>query len=38
MHSDSAVVSITLRPRSIAWRCVISGMNRASGTFSGSAS
>ena len=38
MHSDSAVVSMTLRPRSIACRWVISGMKRASGTFSGSAS
>jgi len=29
MHSDSAVVSMTLRPRSIASRWVSSGMNAA---------
>ena len=38
MHSDSAVESITRSPRSIAWRCVISGRNLASGTSEGSAS
>ena len=31
MQSESAVVSITLRPRSIASRCVISGRNSAFG-------
>ena len=38
MHRESAVESITRRPRSIACRCVISGRNFASGTFEGSAS
>ena len=38
MQRDRAVESITRSPRSIAWRCVISGMNFASGTFDGSAS
>ncbi len=32
MHSESAVVSMTLRPRSIASRCVSSGRNCASGS------
>ena len=34
MQSDSAVVSMTLRPRSIASRCVSSGRKRASGSVS----
>src|SRR5918994_580790 len=38
MQSDSAVVSITRRPRSIASRCVSSGRNSASGSRRGSSS
>ena len=38
MQSDSAVVSITLSPRSIASRCVIRGRNSASATRRGSPS
>ena len=38
MHSESAVESITRRPRSIASMWVISGRNLASGTSLGSAS
>ena len=35
MQSESAVVSITFRPRSIASRCVRRGRNRASGSVAG---
>src|SRR4051794_19917455 len=38
MQSESAVVSITRSPRSIACRCVISGMNSACGCVRGSPS
>ena len=38
MQSESAVVSITLRPRSIASRCVSSGMKDAFGSTRGSPS
>src|SRR5689334_5084961 len=36
MHSESAVVSITFSPRSIAWRWVSSGRNSAPGSSRGS--
>ena len=38
MQSESAVVSITFNPRSIACRCVIVGRNTADGLVRGSPS